>query len=469
MRPTSDDSSHATPHRDSLASDFRLRSSAFGADETRNASLRLRSLAALSGSLTDALSPEDAAALIEQKALSALGATSAVVVTLTNFPPTPGPSAPAPHAAPLLTLVHAIGLRSEIRAELERLPLDAAVPLAEVARSGEPLFLHSAKELRHYPEWGATMIRVGARAAAIVPVWANGELRGVLGLTWKIPRTFDEDERAFVITLGVMCAQAILRSHLRAAEQRSREEAEHANRTKAHFLATISHELRTPINAVMGYTQLLSEEIYGPISPLQKDHLGRVRASGLHLLGLVEELLGYARIEAGEEVVRAEEVLLEDVVEQGFVLVRPLAEKKKLKLRIEGHDAPVQLLTDARKLRQILVNLLANAIKYTPSGDIVLEVSVRGAGEGARINFDVTDTGRGIRAENHEHVFDAFWQEDATTMPAEGSTGLGLSVARQLARLLGGDVTLARSSVASGSTFVLSLPVRYEARSRESA
>jgi signal transduction histidine kinase len=115
------------------------------------------------------------------------------------------------------------------------------------------------------------------------------------------------------------------------------------------------------------------------------------------------------------------------------------------------------------------VNLVANAIKYTPSGEIVLGVSVTGAGEGARINFDVTDTGRGIRVENHEHVFDAFWQEDATTTPAGGSTGLGLSVARQLARLLGGDVTLARSSVSSGSTFVLSLPVRYEAGSRASA
>ena len=282
MRPTSDDSSLATPIRDSLASDLRQRASAF-ADEKRSASLRLRSLAALSGSLTDVLSPEDAAALIEQKALSALGATSAVVVTLTNFQATPGSPERPSHAFPPLTLVHAIGVHSEIRAELERLPFDVSAPLAEVARNGEPVFLHSAEELRRYPEWGAAMIRVGAQAAAVVPVWANGELRGVLGLAWKSPRAFDADERAFVITLGVMCAQAILRSHLRAAELRAREEAEHANRTKAHFLATISHELRTPINAVMGYTQLLAEEIYGPISPLQKDHLGRVRASGLHL------------------------------------------------------------------------------------------------------------------------------------------------------------------------------------------
>jgi len=472
MRPASDDSPRADSPRVSPP-EYQLPRSAIGADETRSASHRLRSLASLSGSLTDALTPEDAASLIELKALSALGATSAVVVTLGQFPPSHTPAAlaqkaqaqkaQAPQVAPSLVLVHAIGVPAEIRAELERLPLDAPVPLAEVARTGEAVFLHSADELRRYPEWSSAMIRVGTRAAAIVPVWANGELRGVLGLTWKAPRTFDEDERAYVSTLGVMCAQAIMRAHLRVAEQRARETAEHANRSKAHFLATISHELRTPLNAVMGYTQLLVEEIYGPVSALQKDHLGRVRASGMHLLDLVEELLSYARIEAGEEHVRAAYVLMSDVVEESLVLVRPLADKKGLQIRVEGEAAPVELFTDARKLRQILVNLLANATKYTDSGDIVLVMRVDGVDATARVVFDVTDTGRGIAVENHEHVFDAFWQEDPSMTHEVGSTGLGLSVARELARLLGGDVLLARSKVARGSTFVVSLPIRYEA------
>jgi len=467
MRPASDDSPRVGSPR-IAPPEYQLMHSAIGADETRSASFRLRSLASLSGSLTDALTPEDAASLIELKALSALGATSAVVVTLGKFPPSHTPAAQArkaqaPHVAPSLVLVHAIGVPAEIRAELGRLPLDAPVPLAEVARTGEAVFLHSPDALRRYPEWSATMIRVGTRAAAIVPVWANGELRGVLGLTWKAPRTFDEDERAYVSTLGVMCAQAIMRAHLRVAEQRAREAAEHANRSKAHFLATISHELRTPLNAVMGYTQLLVEEIYGPVSALQKDHLGRVRASGMHLLDLVEELLSYARIEAGEEHVRTAQVLMSDVVEQSLVLVRPLVEKKGLQIRVEGDAAPVELFTDVRKLRQILVNLLANATKYTDSGDIVLVMRAEGVGASARAIFEVTDTGRGIAVKNHEHVFDAFWQEDPSITHAVGSTGLGLSVARELARLLGGDVLLARSKVARGSTFVVSLPIRYDA------
>ena len=416
--------------------------------------------------------------LVERQALSLLGATSAVIATLGAFPtgsiepPATGePSAlgvaavaSAGSSAPLassLRLVHAIGVPAEVRAALAQLPLDAPVPLAQVAREGEAVFLNSRDEMGRYPEWAAAMIRAGARAAAVVPVWANGELRGVLGLTWDTSREFTEDDRAFIITLGVMCAQAILRSHLRVAEHRARETAEHANRTKTHFLATISHELRTPINAVMGYTQLLVEEIYGPVSALQKGHLERVRASGRHLLELVEELLGYARIEAGEERVRPERVLLADVVEQSLVLVRPLAEAKELVIRVEGYAAPLELFTDVRKLRQILVNLLANAIKYTDSGDIVLLLHIGGDASDLRVYFEITDTGRGIAIEDREHIFDAFWQVDHTMTYGVGSTGLGLSVARQLARLLGGDVLLSRSKVARGSTFVASLPVVY--------
>ena len=167
-----------------------------------------------------------------------------------------------------------------------------------MAREGEPLFLATEEELLRYPAWGAAMISAGAAAAAIVPVWANGELRGVLGLAWPESRVFDEDERAFVLTLGVMCAQAIMRAHLRAAEKTANQAsmlaqqvAELANKSKADFVATISHELRTPMNAVIGYTQLIADELCGPVTSLQRDHLDRVSASGKHLLGLVEQLL----------------------------------------------------------------------------------------------------------------------------------------------------------------------------------
>ena len=434
------------------------------------ASRRLRALSTLSGSLTDALTPEDAASLVEQKALSALGATSAVVVTFGPFPPVISLKLVVKET-PLLTVLHAVGLPAEVKALIDRLPFDAPVPLAEVAREGAPIFLSSERELLEYPSWGAAMIASGARSAAIVPVWANGELRGVLGLAWTEPRIFDEDECAFVLTLGVMCAQAIMRAHLRAAEHRAslaavaaREIAEIANRSKALFVATVSHELRTPMNAVLGYTQLISDEHDGPVTPLQREHLGRVSASGKHLLGLIEQLLGYARIEAGEEVVRAEQVILSELVEESLSLVRPLAEQRGLRLRVEGPTEPVELHTDPGKVRQILVNLLANAVKFSLQGEVVLLLRVDGIDAAVRVHFEVTDTGSGIAAEDHERVFEPFWQASPSSAHAEaGSTGLGLSVARQLARLLGGDVVVSASALGKGSTFILSLPARFVA------
>jgi signal transduction histidine kinase len=443
----------------------------FSSDGVSGASRRLRALAALSGSLTDALAPKDAADLVEQKALSALDATSAVIVTLGAFPPPvllSGHTQDAPSNDDVLHVVHAIGLPAEVKAALEELPLDAPVPFAEVARLGEPLFLPSEQEMRRYPDWATAMIGAGARAAAIVPVWANGELRGVLGLTWAESREFDEDERAFVLTLGVMCAQAIMRAHLRDAEREARENAdsaretaEEANRSKAHFVATISHELRTPMNAVLGYTALLADEIYGPVSALQQDHIGRVRTSGSHLLALIEDLLGYARVEAGHDVVCAESVLLADVVEESLVLVRGIAELKGLHIRLEAPAEPLQLHTDPKKLRQILVNLLANAVKFTDAGDVVLVVRLAGNDAAVRVFFEVSDPGRGMTPVEQSHVFDPFWQADPRAKNSAGSTGLGLSVARQLARLLGGDVSLTRSAPGQGSTFVVWLPANY--------
>src|SRR5438094_5042940 len=271
---------HLAPHSDAAPDDR--------PGAVSNASRRLRALAALSGSLTDPLTAEEAADLVEQQALTVLGASSAVVVTLAQFAPNgsadkrPVSPAGAPFSArsrDVLTLIHAIGLSADVKAALQQFPLDAPVALAEVARTGEPVFLESPAELRRHAAWGGALIRAGACAAAAVPVWANRQLRGVLGLTWATPHAFDEDERAFVVSLGVMCAQAIMRGRLTIAERRARETAELANQAKTQFLRTISHELRTPMTAVIGYTELLADEVSGPINLVQKGHLRRMRDS----------------------------------------------------------------------------------------------------------------------------------------------------------------------------------------------
>ena len=435
-----------------------------------NASRRLRALAALTGSLSDLLTAEEAADLVEQQALTVLGASSAVFVTLTPLTPhaatdrpaTSNPSVPfSDRARDVLTLVHAIGLTADVTATLQQVSLDAPVPLAEVARTGEPIFFESPIALRRYPEWGGALIRAGARAAAAVPVWANRHLRGVLGLTWAMPHLFDEDERAFVISLGVMCAQAIMRGRLTIAERRARETAELANQAKTDFLRSISHELRTPMTAVIGYTGLLADEVTGSVNPVQKDHLRRMRESSEHMLALIEELLGFAKLDAGEEEVRAQPVIAAEVVDEALGVILPLAQKKGLRVRLEMPDMPIELHTDRLKLRQILVNLLANAVKYTDQGDVLLILRIDGIGTELRIYFEVTDSGRGISAQDQQHIFDSFWQVDRTLTRTSGGTGLGLAVARQLARLLGGDVVVTKSDLGQGSTFVASLPLRF--------
>jgi signal transduction histidine kinase len=427
------------------------------------ASRRLRALASLSGSLTDALTPQEAADLVEQKALAALGASSAVVVTLGAFPPPAGrPLAAEPDPDARLHVVHAVGGKAEVTAALEAQPLDAPLPFAEVARSGEPLYLDAASALERFPDWGAAMVSAGGAAAAIVPVWANGELRGVLGLTWPDAREFDEDEQAFVTTLGVMCAQAIMRAYLKSAEREARELAERANREKAQFVATVSHELRSPLSAVMNYTELLALELEAPDLAPQLSRVRRMRASGAHLLALLDELLGHARVEIAREIVKPEETELQRIVRESLEVVMPLAEARGLTIHVDMPDDPIPVVSDPLKLRQILVNVVANAVRHASHGHVHVTAARSGPGE-VSVLLTVKDDGSGVAAEDRESIFLPFWQKLAkASVPGAGSsTGLGLSVARELARLLGGELLLAEG--VQSSTFVLSLPQRYTA------
>ncbi|HEX6964215.1 MAG TPA: ATP-binding protein [Gemmatimonadaceae bacterium] len=227
-----------------------------------------------------------------------------------------------------------------------------------------------------------------------------------------------------------------------------------ANRTKSDFLAVMSHELRTPLTAVMGYSELLAEGITGPVNETQKQQLGRIDASARHLLHLIEEILSYARIEAGREAVYIEPVNVRGLVQEVATLVEPSATKKGLRLIVRPPAPDVVLQTDAGKAGQILLNLLSNAIKFTTHGEI--GVSARVSGD--RIIFTVWDTGIGIAEYNLEHIFDPFWQVEQPSTRVAGGTGLGLSVTRHLARLLGGDVTV-DSRPGQGSTFTVWLPM----------
>ena len=250
---------------------------------------------------------------------------------------------------------------------------------------------------------------------------------------------------------------------LRAEEERARAltdaeaaraAAEEANRTKSGFMATMSHELRTPLNAMLGYTELLLLGVPRPLPPESVPQVERLRLSAHHLLQLIEEMLTFARLEAGKEEVDLQVVSVADVLREVSAIIEPLAEGKGLVFATRVVDGPETLRTDPRKLRQVLLNLLGNAVKFTPAGRVELLASR----DDGRAVFRVGDTGIGIPEAHRARMFEAFWQGDGSLHRAAEGTGLGLAIAERFVKMLGGEIHV-ESTVGSGSTFTVFLPI----------
>jgi signal transduction histidine kinase len=232
----------------------------------------------------------------------------------------------------------------------------------------------------------------------------------------------------------------------------ARHEAEEANCAKSAFLGTISHEFRTPLTAIQGFTDLLAEEVPGPLNEGQRHDLARIRAASDHLLTLIDEILTFSRQQAGHSELRLREVDLAALVREAAGLAEPLAAAKGLGLTLRIPDGPLPFRTEAGKIRLILLNLAANAVKFTEAGEVTLELET----SRDSVLLRVGDTGMGIAPEHAEQVFSAFWQVDQSSGRL-GGTGLGLAVTRQLATLLGGAVTV-ESEPGRGSVFTVRLP-----------
>jgi signal transduction histidine kinase len=241
---------------------------------------------------------------------------------------------------------------------------------------------------------------------------------------------------------------------MRAEAEAARADAEAANRAKSEFLAVMSHELRTPLNAIDGYAELMELGIRGPLTPEQRKDLGRIRHSQRHLLGLINGVLNYSRVEAGAVRYDIEDVPLDEVLATCEALTAPQRRAKKLDFRYDGCDTALRARADGEKLQQIVLNLLTNAMKFTePGGRVELDCTL----DGDTVGITVTDTGRGIAAEHLERVFEPFVQVDTSRTRTHEGVGLGLAISRDLARGMGGDI-VAESTKGVGSTFTLTLP-----------
>ena len=294
----------------------------------------------------------------------------------------------------------------------------------------------------------ALMKSLDAVSQITAPLIARGRALGVVTFArCSMHPPFGNAEREIAEELARRAAAAIDNAQLYQA-------AIAANDAKSTFLASMSHELRTPLTAIIGYEELLADGITGPVTDSQRQQLGRIKASATHLLGLIDEILTFSRVEAGSERAQMDVILVRTVLEDAAALVAPLVDDRGLVLTVDLADCPHSICTDEQKLRQILVNLLSNATKFTEHGGISLSASRTRR----QMLFHVRDTGIGIPHQHLQQIFEPFWQVDQRANRRVGGTGLGLTVSRRLAQLIGGDLSV-ESHVGRGTTFTLQLPV----------
>ncbi|HEX7091894.1 MAG TPA: GAF domain-containing protein [Longimicrobiales bacterium] len=362
-----------------------------------------------------------------------------------------------------LASAHEMKGKERILRELEqRYPISPDSPqLGAVAlRTGEPQLVREMTDevLRKHAvdeDHLALARALGVRSYLAVPLKARGRTLGVLSFG-TTERSYGDDDVTFAQDVAGRAAIAIDNARLH-------EEAQQASKAKSNFLTVMSHELRTPLTAIMGYTDLLTEGVHGRLSREQQTLLERIRLRSQDLLRTLEEILAYSRTESGREQRREETVDASRLVRDVESIVRPLADERGLAFDVQAPARPVELVTDPDKLKHILLNLLSNAVKFTPRGGIGLELRR----EGDRVVFRVRDTGQGIVPEHQERIFEPFVQVEDVLTRETGGTGLGLAVARRLARFLGGDVSV-ESEPGAGSTFTVWLPVEPE-RARKAA
>jgi len=347
------------------------------------------------------------------------------------------------------------GMSDDLIAALKDHHTDISGAVAGAAKRGEPDQVPDMQAEPHIPA-NEIMLQAGYRARLLVPLMRFNEVMGALVVRRKAPGEFSKNTIDLLRTFAAQSVLAIQNARLFQEIEEKGRQLELASQHKSQFVASMSHELRTPLNAIIGLTEMMVTNAARFGTEKAAEPLKRVHRAGQHLLGLINQVLDLSKIEAGKLELNPESVSLAPLIDEVVGTARQLAQQNKNNLVVEAQEKLGVLTVDPMRLRQILLNLLSNACKFTSQGEVKLRV--RKVADGRNwVEFAVADTGIGMTPEQQAKLFEEFTQADSSTARRYGGTGLGLAITRKLARMMGGDVTVA-SEPGKGSVFTVRLP-----------
>jgi signal transduction histidine kinase len=328
--------------------------------------------------------------------------------------------------------------------------------MGRAVQTHEPIQISDLSTFPNMPLRDASLA-AGYHAALIVPLVRADRVFGALVLHRRAPGEFGAGTVNLLRTFASQSILAIQNARLfREIEEKGQQLAV-ASQHKSQFLANMSHELRTPLNAILGYTELLLDGLYGKLGEKAQGVLERVQSNGKHLLGLINDVLDLAKIEAGQLTLTVADYAVGAVVQSVVAATESLAEAKGLELRADVAPALPLGHGDERRLTQVLLNLVGNAIKFTDSGSVTISAMARDG----RFRIAVRDTGPGIAPSDQKRIFEEFQQVDNSSTRKKGGTGLGLAISRKIVEMHGGTIAV-ESEPGAGATFRIDLPIRID-------